>query len=188
MISSSWFHTNQVIMVWESLRGSGTDGSFVSVGSGVRGGTSGVLLKLPTSSLLRSVLRKIQISFDRLGVLLKDWLVSSCALLLQHSHVAPHAPPTTCPPPPPAAWPPGMALDLHSASHLGAHQGEAAGCQLPALSQYLITVQLRREKETFHLPITRPRYEGKGFHYICGSLVTLFRKAVTLRSYTAVLM
>lgn len=40
------------------------------------------------------------------------------------------------------------------ASHTSVHQGEATGCPPLALSHYLITVQLRGEKETFHLPIT----------------------------------
>lgn len=46
-----------------------------------------------------------------------------------------------------------MAPYLHSTAHISIDQGETAGCQLLALSQYLITVQLCREKETFHLPV-----------------------------------
>lgn len=53
----------------------------------------------------------------------------------------------------------GMALYLHSASHISIYRCEAEGCQLLALSQYLITVQLCREKETFHLQITCLSYE-----------------------------
>lgn len=68
-------------------------------------------------------------------------------------------------------------LYLHAASHLGIYQGEVAGCQPLALSQYLITVQLCREKETFHLPITWLLYKkNNSFHYIYRSTVTPFRK------------
>lgn len=160
MISTSLFHINQVTIVCERIRGSSDRQLFCFCKQQCSVGTLDVLLNLLTCSLLFRLVRKIYFSFDRVGLLFKELLPSNCSAQIWHltynSQLArsplPNKKPLSTFQHKTKACGNGSIYILPHTSSI--YQGEVAGCQPVALSQYLITVQLCREKETFHLPIT----------------------------------
>lgn len=187
MISTSLFHINHCL--WEMTWFKGQM-ALLSMGAAAWLGPLDVLLEL-----LPRILFIIQIGWENIFLLpteLGCFLRNSCFKL--HSSVCS-----------PQIWqlmdnsglvqshfptknhgPAGMALYLHSALHLSIYQGEAAGCQLLALCQYLITVQLCREQETFHIPRTWLK-KWKAFITFMEASLRFLRKAIKLRGYTTVL-
>lgn len=150
MISTSLFHINHCLPEMTWFQG---QMALVSMGAAA---WVGPVRASPSHPLYSDWLGKYIFSSDRVGLLFKKFLfqitffccspqiwqlMDNSGLVQSHFPTENHGPA-------------GMALYLHSALHLSIYQGEAAGCQLLALCQYLITVQLCREQETFHIPRT----------------------------------
>lgn len=97
MISTSLFHINQVTIVCERIWGSNDRRLFCFCKQQRLVGTLDVLFKLLTSSLLFRSVVKIHFSFDRVGLLFKELLLSNYILLLQRSNLTPNVQLSTCP-------------------------------------------------------------------------------------------